>query len=118
MARTQLTTITRIAETGTNPESVDVAAETTDGNSVTYTPDLLLFVKNGDDASLTVTIPTPGTVGRSGLAVGDITCTIPAGEYRLMGPFGREVVQATGLMHIDYAGTTPTNITVAPLRAY
>lgn len=118
MPRTQLTTITRLTPAGLDVTGVDTAAELTDGNSVAYTPDLLLYVLNGDDASLTVTIPTPGTIGRGALAIGDQTVTIAAGAWKLIGPFGREVVQSTGLMHIDYAGTTPSAVMVAPLRAY
>lgn len=77
----------------------------------------MLFVLNGDDASLTVTFPTPVTVGRSGLAVADETSVIPAGEYRLCGPFGTEHIQADGTVHVNYAGTTPVGVMAAVLDA-
>lgn len=116
MARTALTP-TVLTQAGINPEAVDVAAELTDGNSFAWSDRRLLFVRNGDDASLTVTVPTPGTVGRGALTIADTTITIPAGEYRLAGPFGTEHRQSDGSVHVNYAGTTPTSVTVAVLDA-
>lgn len=116
MARTPLTTITRGLAAGLDPASVDVAAELTDGNSVAWSPNLALYVLNGDDASLTVTFPTPGTVGRSGLAIADVSGAVPAAGWRIFGPFGRECVQDDGTVHINYTGTTPTAVMVAPIN--
>lgn len=113
MARDQLTTINRGSEAGLDLTAIDVAANTTDGNSFAWGPHRCISVLNGDDASLTVTIPTPGTMGRSGLAIADQTVTIAAGATKVIGPFGRHFVQATGLVHVDYVGTTPTGVMVA-----
>lgn len=117
MARTALATATRLTESGIDPTDVDAAVELTDGNKFTWNKHYLLFVLNGDDASLTVTVQTPRTVGRSSLAVADQTITIPAGEYRIAGPFGSEYVQSDGMVYIDFAGTTPASITAAVLDA-
>lgn len=116
MARTALTPTT-LTEAGINPTAVDVAAELTDGNSFPWADHRLLYVLNGDDASLTVTLPTPVTVGRGALAIADTTITIPAGEYRIAGPFGSEHRQSDGSVHVNYAGTTPTGVMVAVLDA-
>ncbi|MBG0830518.1 hypothetical protein HS041_22410 [Planomonospora sp. ID67723] len=116
MARTALSATT-LTEAGIDPGDVDTAAELTDGNSFVWAAHRLLYVLNGDDAALTVTIPTPVTVGRGSLAVADTTITIPAGEYRLAGPFGQEHRQADGTVHVNYAGTTPTGVMVAVLDA-
>lgn len=110
MARTQLTTINRGSEAGLDLTAIDVAAETTDGNSFAWGPNRCIAVLNGDDASITVTIPTPGTVGRSGLAIGDQAVTIAAGATKIIGPFGQHFKQSTGLVHVDYAGTTMTGV--------
>lgn len=118
MARTALTTITRTSPSGTLMTGVAVAADTTNGNTVTWTPDLILHILNGDDASITVTIPTPGTVGRASLAISDVTNTIAAATNEIMGPFGRECVQADGTIAIDFTGTTITGVMIAPLRVY
>lgn len=118
MARTALTTITRTSPLGTDYTAIDVAADTTNGNSVVWTDDLILYVLNGDDASITVTIPTPGTVGRAALAITDVVVTIAAAGVRLIGPFGRECVQADGTISIDFTGTTITGVMIAPLRVY
>lgn len=119
MPRTSLNNnITRCTPAGLDVTGVDVAADTANGNSVTYTDDLMFYVLNGDDAAITVTVPTPGTVGRAALAVSDIAVPINAGAWKLIGPFTREVVQSDGQVYIDYAGTTITGVMIAPLRAY
>lgn len=114
MARTSLTA-TSCTEDGIDLSAVDVAAEVTDGNSFTWAPHRVVWVLNGDDASITVTIPTPGTVGRGSRAIGDASGTIAAGAHKLFGPFGSEFVQTDGKVYVNYAGTTPTSVTVAVL---
>lgn len=116
MARTAVTA-TRVTGAGVDLAAAAVAAETTDGNSFAWTANALLYVFNGDDASLTVTVPTPATVGRDGLAIADHTITIPASAARLIGPFGAEAIQDDGTVWVDYAGTTLTGVTVAVLDA-
>jgi hypothetical protein len=116
MARTAVTA-TRLLETGISPGAVDVAAEITDGNSFAWTKNSVLYVLNGDDASLTVAIPTPKTVGRSALTISDQSVSIPAGEYRLIGPFGSEYIQSDGTVWVNYSGTTPAGVMVAVLDA-
>lgn len=119
MPYTALTTVTRTTPAGLDVTAIDVAADTANGNSVAHTDDLMLYVLNGDDASITVTIPTPGTVGRAALAIGDVAVTIAAGAWRLIGPkIPRECIQSDGTIHIDFAGTTMTGVMIAPLRAY
>lgn len=113
MARTAVAA-TALAAAGTSPAAVDVAAEITDGNSFTYAKHRCVYVLNGDDASLTVTIPTPGTIGIGALTIADTAVTIPAGEYRLI-PFGLEHRQTDGTVHLNYAGTTPVGVMVAVL---
>ncbi|GAA3441058.1 hypothetical protein [Planomonospora venezuelensis] len=114
MARTALTAVAS-SEDGINLETVDTAAELTDGNSFAWTADRRVWIRNGDDASLTVAFPTPGTVGRGSRAIADGGGSIPAGEHRLFGPFGPEFRQADGSVWINYTGTTPTSVTVAVL---
>lgn len=113
MARTQITSFLRGIASGLDIEAADVAAETTDGNSFAWAPNRVFHVLNGDDASITVTIPTPGTVGAAALAIGDASGTVAAGARKQFGPFGREFVQSTGLVHVDFAGTTMTGVMIA-----
>lgn len=112
MARTALTA-TACTEDGIDLAAVDTAAELTDGNSFTWAPHRVVWVLNGDDAALTVTIPTPGTVGRGARAIADASGSVAAGAHKLFGPFGSEFVQTDGTVHLNYAGTTPTGVTVA-----
>lgn len=114
MAR-QLVAGTTITEDGIDLSAVDVAAQTTDGDSFTWTRTRRFWVLNGDDASITVTIPTPATVGRGARAVGDASGTIAAAGHKIFGPFGSEFVQSDGTVWINYAGTTITAVTIAVL---
>ncbi|NRQ35987.1 hypothetical protein HII36_29760 [Nonomuraea sp. NN258] len=114
MARTALTAVTP-SEGGIDLDGVDTPAELTDGNSFVWAPGRKFYVNNGDDAALTVTVQSAATVGASALAVADLPITVAAGARRLCGPFGPEYRRADGTVWIDYAGTTPANVTVAAL---
>lgn len=72
-----------------------------------------LHVKNASVAQITVTVTTPVTVGS--LAVADQTVDIPAGEDRLIGPFGAEFTDSLGETSISYSGAT--SVTLAVLEA-
>lgn len=112
MARTPIAPV-RLTLAGTDLADVDVAAELTDGNSFVFKDGRSLYVMNGDDAALTVTVPTPITIGKGDLAVADTVITIPAGKPRILKGFGPEHRQADGTVHVNYTGTTPTAVTVA-----
>ena len=113
MARTPLVP-TRTLEGGVDLTAVDGAVNFADGNSVPWHPNLMLWVLNGDDSQLTVTVPTPGTVGRSALAIGDATGAVAAGAHRLLGPFGPEFRQSDGSIYINYSGADAA-VTIAAL---
>jgi len=115
MARTALTPTT-IAIDGTDLTAVDTAAELTDGNSFPWNQHRLLYVANGDDSDLTVTVATPGTIGRGSLAISDLTITVGAGKAKVAGPFGAEFRQSDGSVHVDYSGAD-ASVTVAVLDA-
>ncbi|MFF4412122.1 hypothetical protein ACFYY8_06285 [Streptosporangium sp. NPDC001559] len=118
MARTAITASTTLTEMGVDPTAVDGPIEATDGNSFPWREHRLLYVMNGDDSSVTPTFLTPGTVGRQALPIGDLTANaIPAGAYKLFGPFGPEFRQPDGTVHVNWVGTTPASITAAVLDA-
>ena len=118
MARTAITASTTLTEAGIDPTAVDAAIDATDGNSFPWREHRLLFVLNGDDASVTPTFLTPGTVGRQALAIPDFPGNaIPAAGYKIFGPFGPEFRQADGSVYVNWAGTTPASITAAVLDA-
>lgn len=117
MARTLLAP-TVLTEAGIDPTAVDGAVNITDGNMFAWSPHRILFVLNGDDASVTPSFLTPGTVGRSSLPIGDLAGNaIAAGAYKIYGPWGSEFRQADGNVYVDWAGTTPVSITAAVLDA-
>lgn len=118
MPRTAITASTTLTEAGIDPTAVDAAVNTTDGNSFAWTEHRLLFVLNGDDAAITPTFLTAGTVGRSALPIGDLAGNaIAASAYKIYGPFGPEFRQADGSVYVDWAGTTPASVTAAVLDA-
>ncbi|MET7333277.1 hypothetical protein [Nonomuraea sp. NPDC005650] len=118
MARTAITASTTLTEAGIDPTAVDGAIEATDGNSFPWKEHRLLYVLNGDDAAVTPTFLTPGTVGRQQLAVADFAGNaIAAGAYKIYGPFGPEFRQADGNVYVNWAGTTPVSVTAAVLDA-
>lgn len=113
MARTAVS-VTTMTEAGIIPTAVDVAAQTTDGNSFPWAPNRWVFILNGDDSAIVPTFINPTTVGPSSLPVGDLAGTsIPAAGYAIYGPFDPSYRQADGSVWIDYAGTTPTSVTIA-----
>lgn len=94
--------------------TVTLSAPIADGDAVP--PGSALLVNNTDASALTVTVVTGGTVG-SGLAIADITVTVPATTMELIGPFTEDFLRqpgggATGgLVHVDYSRVT--NVTRA-----
>jgi hypothetical protein len=79
MARASVTTQS-VVRTGLNPA---LTAPTVDGDIIDA-GNVFLWVKNDDDASITVTVQTPTT--QDGLALADLTVTVGAAAQRLIGP--------------------------------
>lgn len=110
MARSSIS-VQRITRSGANPS---FESANTDGNSFDHHPDGFVWVKNGDTASKTVTIPTPRSI--DGLSVADLTVDVPAGEDRAIGPFPEDTFkQDDGTIHVDYSDVT--SVTVGAFRA-
>lgn len=82
------------------------------GGDHCLTGGVLLAVKNGDTASHTVTLITPGTV--AGLAIADRAVTVAAGATVLIPVTDDYRDRSTGLASITYDGVT--SVTVAALR--
>lgn len=113
MARTALTPVSLGTTGALLPDDGD-AANLTDGNAFPWSPTRRVYVHNGDDATLTVTVPTPGTVGSLGLAIDDAEFTIATGKARLLPALGPETRQANGLVYLNYSGADES-VTVAVL---
>ncbi|MEV4179941.1 hypothetical protein AB0J28_00660 [Streptosporangium canum] len=86
------------------------------GSGDTFTPGdhVFLHVKNAGGASTTVTVTTPGTV--EGLAVSDLTVTVPASTGdRMIGPLpSRLFARADG--QADVVCSPTTSVTIAVVR--
>lgn len=94
-------TVHRPSKTGT---VVTMGAATVDGDAIP--PGAFVLVTNGNVASLTVTVDTPGNV--DGLAIDQYTATVAPSTTELIGPFPeahyRQSEGATeGLVHLNYS---------------
>ena len=89
--------------------ALNLTAPTVDGD-VVPTGAVGLYVLNGSGAPITVTAQTPQTV--EGLAVAENIVTVPAGAFRIIGPFaagtyGRPSSGADpGKVYVDYSAIT------------
>lgn len=106
MARTALTS-QPISSAGVTPT---YAAANVDGHSFQPVAGRFLHVKNGSAGSVTVTLPTPGTV--DGLAITDRTVAVGAGAESMIGVGkGTAYRQDGGVVHVDFSAVT--SVTVA-----
>lgn len=113
MPRTDLT-LHEVSEAGA---AVTFEAANIDGNMVTNRGDVGVLIHNGSAAAITVTIPTPATVG--GRAVADDTHTVAAGAYRLIGEwpestFNQQSGADQGKVYLNYSAVA--SVTVLALR--
>lgn len=72
---------------------------------------VIAFIINGHSAAITATFQTEDVVdsGDAALAVADLDVVVPAGEDRLVGPFGPEYNQTGNLVYVDWdIGTSVT----------
>jgi hypothetical protein len=105
MARADLTA-QQVTTAGLNPSFVAAVAD----GDVFDAGRVALWVENGSASTVTITIPTPTTV--SGLAVAEAGGTVPAGGFRLFGPFPRSVFGQpvgdadAGRVHVNYSAVT------------
>lgn len=96
-------TYKKVVITGLNPQlaAADVAGETFPGNGRGA-----LLVHNGGASSINVIIAVPGTT-KYGQAEPDVTVAVPAGAYRLVGPFDAGLVDGTdNSVHVTYSDVT------------
>jgi hypothetical protein len=73
----------------------------------------VLHIKNGGGSSVTVTIPTPGTV--SGLAITDRTVTVPAAGEMVVSIDSEAYAQPGDLNRVYIDFSSATSVTVALL---
>jgi hypothetical protein len=82
MARVSVTT-QRITRAGLDP---DLTQPTVDGDIID-TGNVALWVDNASGGSINVTVQTPGTDPATDVARPELIRAVPAGEFRLIGPF-------------------------------
>jgi hypothetical protein len=86
-----------------------------------FTPDAdtFLHVKNGGASPDTVVVVTPG-IAPGGLAIADVSVSVPAGSERMIGPFPAEQFADPANTVPGNAGVThsfTTSVTVACIQA-
>ncbi|MGC5664929.1 hypothetical protein ACN261_31565 [Micromonospora sp. WMMD723] len=101
MATVGVGRITRAA----NTTDLSPTAAAAGGDKFTGGSDVWVFWENVSGAPITVTVETPGTV--AGLAVADLTISVPAGGYAARGPFPASVFgDPAGLVAMTYSTHT------------
>jgi hypothetical protein len=80
----------------------------THGNKFRNNGKTVLFVNNGSASPITITIDTPGTV--AGLAINDLTVSVPAGKEYAIGPFVADFNQADGYVWATFSAVTDVKI--------
>lgn len=111
MARALLTP-QKIVDSGLTVNDTEPPA---DGDTFVPAGGLALYVSNEDVADITVTIPTPATY--EGKAIADAGGPVPAGTWRLFGPFPRALFGQpigdpdAGRVHVNYSAVA--NVTRA-----
>ncbi len=74
----------------------------------------VLYFKNTNATTRTITIATAGTIG--GLAIADVTVAVAENEVRLVGPFEPRIYNdASGYVQLTYTAVA-TLLTVAAIR--
>jgi hypothetical protein len=89
--------------------AITYAAAAGGGDTIGYTPNGCLRVKNGSGGSITVTIVTPGNT-QYGQADPDVPVAVAAGTEKAIGPFPAGMA-VDGVISITYSGVT--SLTVA-----
>lgn len=81
-------TVTNLAIDGTDPLTVDQAADA-GGDTFVNNGNTLLFINNGGGSPITVTVADSGTATPEGANAfdPDVDIVVTNGEYRLAGPF-------------------------------
>lgn len=109
MATLTLKTPTAIAFTDLAPENCAVG-----GDQVLNDGKTILYFKNTNAATRTVTLATGGTIG--GLAIADVAVTVAQNEERIIGPFDPRLFNdANGYIQLTYSAVA-TLLTVAAIR--
>lgn len=112
MARSVLN-VQAVSRAGLNP--VYSAADVANGHEFDNSSGkVVLHVKNGGAGATVVTIQTPGTV--DGLAIADLTVSVPAAGERFIGFFPKNIYNQSGgnLVYVNL--DVGTSVTLAALK--
>jgi hypothetical protein len=91
--------------------TVTMAAASAGGDKVRPNPNGAVLVRNADASPHTVTVAVPGNT-KYGQADPDITVTVAAGAFKLIGPLPQDLASSVdGLVALTYDGVT--SVTVA-----
>lgn len=87
---------------GTNITALDPYTAQVGGDKFPASGATSCYWSNSSGAPITVTLATPGTV--RGLAIADLTVSVPAGGYAVQGPFPPDLFgDVDGLVSMTYS---------------
>lgn len=99
-----------VSRSGLNPSFSGAASG---GDEFPWSTRAVLYVKNGDSASHTVTVASQISSSPQGLTSDDLSVDVPAGEDRVIGPFSeRAWADSDGNVQVSYDDTTSVEVAV------
>lgn len=104
MAALDITAVT--VDGGLNLDD-NTSAAASGGDTAPTGPGRFLYVKNGSESEITVTLTTPGEV--KGLAIADPTVSVAAGEASVI-PLSRIFAGSNGRAAIAYSSATTVTV--------
>lgn len=108
-----MATLTALAPNSLAATAFSPASCAAGGDQVANDGRTILYFKNTDSSTVTVTLATGGTV--QGIALADLAFTIAQNAEKIVGPFDRLLWNdANGYLQITYSAVT--GMTVAAIR--
>lgn len=108
-----MATLTVLTASPSSGQALGAAAVAAGGDQFLNDGDIILYFKNTNASSRTVTVATGGTIG--GLAIADVTVALAQNEEKVVGPFDPRIFNdSSGYVQLTY--TAATDVTVAAIR--
>ena len=110
-----MATLTVLTSSPTSATALGAAAVAAGGDQFLNDGDTILYFKNTNASSRTVTIATGGTIG--GLAIADASVTLAQNDEKVVGPFRPDIFNdSSGYIQLTY--TADAGVTVAAVRIH
>lgn len=108
-----MATLTAVTPTSSTAPLLGAVAAAAGGDQFVNTGREVIYLKNTNASTRTITVVTGGTAG--GVGIADISFSIAQNEEKLYGPLDPRIFNnSNGMVQITYSGVT--NLTVAVIK--